>query len=192
MGSLLTPSYTETAALVIGSAALAAAFRAVLPPGATIYATGATDDHADVFARIQKSRKPLTLVIFQPPAATPQPTASLTGKLAEARFHATAYPLFLTAQSAIRAMLKTGSGSLIVLGSSLAVTPQPHLALESAMYAGMRALTQSLSREFHPQGIHIAYVALPEPLTATPDDLAQLCLQLHAQPPSAWTQEVGM
>jgi short-subunit dehydrogenase len=188
----LSKSYAETATLVIGSSQLAAAMQGILPPGATIYATGPTDDHSDIFARIKKSRKQLTLVIFQPPAAHSQPLTDLTGKDAERRFQSTAYPLFLAAQSAISAMLKKGSGSLIVLGSSLAESPQPNLALESAAYAGMRTLTQSLSREFHPQGIHIAYVALPHPLTASAADLAQLCLQLHEQPSSAWTQEVGM
>lgn len=194
----IRPSQPECV-LVVGSPDLKDALQHQLDPHTTLYSLCPSDIGGDpasavanIFERIERDRKTLTLVIFQPPAATPHATADLTTALTESRWQATGYHLFHIAQAAIKQMHDHHRGSLIVLGSSLAQNPQPNLALDTAMYAGMRALTQSLSREFHPQGLHISYVALPEPATADAAATATLCLQLHAQPQSVWTQEVEM
>ncbi len=190
------------ATLLIGSPELATSLQAALGTDHALYHltpkpqsmsnTAAQAAIAALFERIRSDRQTLDLVIFQPAAATPHATADLTAGIAEERWQDTGYLLFHIAQAAIQQMLKSNHGSLIVLGSNLAQTPQSNLALDTAMYAGMRALCQSLAREFHPQGLHISYVALPEPVVANASDLAQLCLQLHRQPQSVWTQEVGM
>lgn len=66
--------------------------------------------------------------------------------------------------------------------------------LENAIQAGIRALSQSLAREFQRKGIHISYLALKQ--TATQDAsiapaLATLCWHIYRQSPDAWSQELS-
>ena len=65
--------------------------------------------------------------------------------------------------------------------------------IENAIQAGIRALSQSLAREFQRKGIHISYLALKQ--TATQDAssapaLATLCWHVYRQSPDAWSQEL--
>ncbi len=74
---------------------------------------------------------------------------------------------------------------------------------------GLRALAQSMARELHPKGIHVAHVLIdgrirpPEAVEhggggGIPDDMldanaiAENYYRLHCQPRSAWTQELDL
>jgi hypothetical protein len=84
---------------------------------------------------------------------------------------------------------------LVFLGSAHANLPIKAWTIDGALQAGMRALSQSLAREFHPQGIHVAYIALTEWQVEDQwlaQQIAQTCLQIHAQPKSTWVQELGI
>ncbi|MBC7752441.1 MAG: SDR family oxidoreductase [Candidatus Saccharibacteria bacterium] len=132
------------------------------------------------------------LVIFQPEPPQPRTTLDITAHEAEIRWQGTGLSLFLVAQAALQVMTRNKRGSLLILGSTLAMKSQENMNLDTAMYAGLRALSQSLAREFHPQGIHVVYVAQSD--LAGHDKnaklTADLCWQLHQQPSNAWTQEV--
>lgn len=54
---------------------------------------------------------------------------------------------------------KTG-GSLIFTGATAALRGGAKLGTFAAGKFALRALTQSLAREFHPQGIHVAHVII--------------------------------
>lgn len=67
--------------------------------------------------------------------------------------------------------------------------------LENALQAGIRALSQSLAREFQRKGLHISYLALKQlslldahPQTA--EAIARLCWHVYRQQPDAWSQEL--
>jgi NAD(P)-dependent dehydrogenase (short-subunit alcohol dehydrogenase family) len=79
-------------------------------------------------------------------------------------------------------------------------------AFASAKFA-LRGLAQSLSREFHPQGIHITHVIIdgliwtarsqerfsPErDKCLLPCDIAEVYWQITQQPRSAWSQEIDL
>ena len=114
----------------------------------------------------------------------------------EQRWQQTGFRLFLWAQAAIAALQPSAKqrftanrpATFIALGADLASQPDASLAVDSGLYAGMRALMQSLAREFQPQGVHVAYVGLAAQSSSAA--AAQLCWQLHQQPRSAWTHEV--
>lgn len=148
-----------------------------------------------VFIRLAKRGYHPELVIFQAESATrmpsDQPTSYDTAQL-EKRWQQTGFLLFLWAQAAIAVLQNTAKklrpATLITLGADLATQPDANLAVDSALYAGMRAVMQSLAREFQPQGVHVAYVGLAAQSSSAA--AAQLCWQLHRQPRSAWTHEV--
>ena len=73
---------------------------------------------------------------------------------------------------------------------------------------GLRALAQSMAREFGPQGIHVAHINIdggimservkdmvkdrPEESFLEPDAIAEVYYGLHKQHRSAWSQEIDL
>jgi short-subunit dehydrogenase len=70
---------------------------------------------------------------------------------------------------------------------------------------GLRALSQSMSRELHPKGIHVAHVVIDGAIASegraemsrndgalAPDAIAEAYYQLHLQPRSAWSHELEL
>jgi len=75
---------------------------------------------------------------------------------------------------------------------------------------GLRALAQSMAREFGPQGIHVAHTIIDGQIRAEhrggrysadergedtllePDAIAEAYWQLHNQPRNAWTHEMDL
>lgn len=88
----------------------------------------------------------------------------------------------------------------------------PGFAHFAVAKAGLRALAQSMAREFGPQGIHVAHVvidggingqrlrsAMPammerrgEEGLLDPDAIAEAYWQLHRQPRTTWTMEMDL
>ena len=109
-------------------------------------------------------------------------------------------------------MVPRNQGTLIFTGASASLRGKPRFALFTAAKAGLRAMSQSLAREFQPQGIHVAHVvidgiingdrirnrapALVEQLGEDGmlqlDDIASAYMFLHQQPRSAWTHELDL
>jgi len=160
------------------------------------------DDIKAVFTQLAKRGQHPELVIFQarPAAQTSAeyvsnaPAESVSYEMAqlEQRWQQTGFRLFLWAQAAIAVLQDTAKqrrpATFVTLGADLASQPDASLAVDSGLYAGMRALMQSLAREFQPQSVHVAYVGLAAQSSSAA--AAQLCWQLHQQPRSAWTHEV--
>ena len=73
---------------------------------------------------------------------------------------------------------------------------------------GLRALAQSMAREFGPQGVHVAHVIIDgqintprvremspdreEHTMLSPEAIAETYWQLHSQDPTAWTLELDL
>ncbi|MCW5705314.1 MAG: SDR family NAD(P)-dependent oxidoreductase, partial [Bradyrhizobium sp.] len=79
-------------------------------------------------------------------------------------------------------------------------------AFASAKFA-LRGLAQSLAREFAPKGVHVAHLVLDglidevqterrfgtaSATRMSPQAIAQACLDLTTQDPSAWTHEMDL
>jgi NAD(P)-dependent dehydrogenase (short-subunit alcohol dehydrogenase family) len=64
---------------------------------------------------------------------------------------------------------------------------------------GLRGMAQSMARELHPQGIHVAHVVVDGGIgrddggaRLDPDAIAETYYQLHRQPRSIWAQEIEL
>jgi NAD(P)-dependent dehydrogenase (short-subunit alcohol dehydrogenase family) len=129
-----------------------------------------------------------SVLVFKPPAPTACSTLSYSATALTAQWQQTGLSLFLWSQAVIAQAHPTLDQplSLVVVGSALAQYPTAPYSASAALYAGMRGLSQSLAREFQPKGIHVVHLGLadqPDPIA-----LAQICVHLHHQPHSAWTQ----
>lgn len=115
---------------------------------------------------------------------------------------------FLVGREAARRMVPLGRGTVIFTGASGSLRGKPGFAHFAAAKAGLRMLSQSMAREFGPQGLHIAHVVIDgaingdrirSAMPACAADLGELGLlgleaywSIHRQPPTAWTQEMDL
>lgn len=105
-------------------------------------------------------------------------------------------------------MLKAGGGTLLFTGSTASLRGSKGFATMSPGAFARRSLSQSLAREFGPQGIHVAHVVVDGQIATNrvdrmmgkgepgerlePDDIAQTYLDLINQRPSCWSQEIDI
>ena len=121
---------------------------------------------------------------------------------------------FLVGREAVRAMLATPQrgrhrGTVIFTGATASLRGGANFHNLAVGKFGLRALAQSMAREFQPQGIHVAHVVIDGQIrndarathsaaergadtVLEPGAIAETYYQLHLQPPSAWTLELEL
>ena len=113
----------------------------------------------------------------------------------------TCFGAFLVAQEAAKRMLKRKSGNIFFTGATAGVKGFANSSVFAMGKFGLRGLAQSLARELHPQGIHIAHFVIDgainkEPYgdyqTMHPDEIAKTYLQFYHQDKSAWAWEIEL
>ncbi|KAK0635136.1 short chain dehydrogenase [Bombardia bombarda] len=123
--------------------------------------------------------------------------------------------LFIFAQTYLPQLLESVDASpahpptLIVTGATASVRGSAKFSIFAAGKFAVRALTQSLAREFGPQGVHVAHTIIDgvidiprtrawpvndgkEDGKISADAIADSYWYLHTQPRSAFTQELDM
>lgn len=115
----------------------------------------------------------------------------------------------LCAQQVLPAMLRQGRGTVLLTGATASLRGSARFAGLAVGKFGLRALAQSMAREFGPQGIHVAHFVIDgqidNPRTRArvgtsragnaflnPDAIAETYWQTHAQDPTAWALEVDL
>ncbi|MCH7315590.1 oxidoreductase [Acinetobacter sp. ANC 3882] len=143
---------------------------------------------------IQTAGHFVDLCIFQPDFVFPENSHALSAAQLEFHWQNTGLSAVSIAQVVIRRMLPKQQGTLIFLGQQQPVQSEQDLFGQS-LSDSIRALAQSLAREFHPKGIHVVYCALPHWQSANREfmqSLQQTCWHLYQQPNSTWSQELRL
>ncbi|MBV8849253.1 MAG: SDR family NAD(P)-dependent oxidoreductase [Methylobacteriaceae bacterium] len=119
---------------------------------------------------------------------------------------------FLVGREAARRLVPLGRGTIIFTGASASIRGKPGFAHFSAAKAGLRMISQSMAREYGPQGIHVAHVVVDGGINGERlrsrypglvnergedgllgiDAIAEAYWFIHKQPRSAWTQELDL
>jgi len=115
---------------------------------------------------------------------------------------------FLWAREVVPEMLARHRGAILITGATAGVKPSPNSAAFGPAKFAVRGLAQVLSRDLHPQGIHVAYVnvdgAIDMPLIRQflpqlkdedllkPSAIADAFWFLAHQDPSAWSHELDV
>ncbi|WP_336940303.1 SDR family NAD(P)-dependent oxidoreductase [Acinetobacter pittii] len=152
-------------------------------------------DHLKCLLRyISKHGHTIELCVFQPSFSSSPNIEALSLEEIEHSWQTTGLSAVSIAQAVIKLMLKQQRGTLIFLGA-----PSNHSThydvLSQSMFASIRALSQSLAREFQPKGIHVAYCMVEkwegqnQHFTSS---LKQVCQHIYQQPDSAWSQELSL
>ncbi|NIE95952.1 oxidoreductase [Acinetobacter sp. Tr-809] len=147
-----------------------------------------------VIQKIQKAGHFVDLCIFQPDFVLPENSHALSAGQLENYWQNTGLTGVSIAQAVIRQMQSRQQGTFIFLGTQQPVESEQDLFSQS-MSASIRALAQSLAREFHPKGIHVVYCVIPHWQAANRElmqSLQQTCWHLYQQPRSTWSQELRL
>ena len=123
-------------------------------------------------------------------------------------FRANCAGAFYAAQQVLPAMVERERGTVVLTGATAALRGSARFSALAVGKFGLRALAQSLAREFGPQGIHVAHVVIDgqidtprvrerspereEHTMLSPDAIAETYWQLHSQNQTAWTLELDL
>ena len=174
--------------------------------GAATFACDASkrSDVEALFAALDKGLGAPEIVIYNPSYRTRGPIAELDPAEVEKSLMVSAFGGFLVAQQAVKRMLPKQSGCIVFTGASASVKGYAQSAPFAMGKFALRGLAQSMARELHPQGIHVAHVIVDGGIKSErrqesadkpasmldPNDIAAAYLDVIRQRKSAWTHEV--
>ena len=146
------------------------------------------------------------IVIYNASYRTRGPLVGLDPAEVEKSIAVSAFGGFLVAQQAAKRMLPKRHGAILFTGASASVKGYAQSAPFAMGKFALRGLAQSMARELHPQGIHVAHIVIdggikserrPEPPGKTasllnPNSIAASYLHIIHQPHSAWSWEIEL
>jgi NAD(P)-dependent dehydrogenase (short-subunit alcohol dehydrogenase family) len=163
-------------------------------------------DVEKLFADLDGSFGAPEIVIYNPSYRARGPIAELDPAEVEKALMVSAFGGFLVAQQAVRRMLLKKHGCIVFTGASASVKGYAQSAPFAMGKFALRGLAQSMARELHPQGIHVAHMVIdggirsarrsePSGKTASllnPSSIAASYLHIIHQPHSAWSWEIEL
>ena len=162
------------------------------------------EDVAKLFAELDIDGGAPDVVVYNASSRVRAPFIHLDPADVKRAIEVTAYGAFLVAREAARRMVPRNYGAILFTGASAGVKGYPESATFAMGKFALRGLAQSMARELHPQGIHIAHFVIdggiaregrtpssPDALL-DPDAIAASYLDVLRQPRSAWTWEMEL
>ncbi len=149
----------------------------------------------------------LDVAVYNPSFRVRGPIAELDPEKVDAAIRITAFGSFILGQAAARRMMAQDGpvkGTILFTGASAGVKGFPNSAPFAMGKFAQRGLAQSMSRELHPEGIHVAWINIdggirnpgvtePQPdAMLNPGEIARSYLQLIDQNRSIWSNEVTL
>ncbi|MEL6178656.1 MAG: SDR family NAD(P)-dependent oxidoreductase [Myxococcota bacterium] len=174
------------------------------------YPVDATETQAitEAIARVQEELGPTDLLVYNVGRWAFGSTLELTAELFEACFKANTLGAFVATQSVLPGMVERGRGTLLMTGATASLRGSAKFAAFAASKFALRALAQSLAREWGPHGIHVAHVIIDgqvarpaqreaEPNRAKdtfldPEGIAEAYWHLYTQDKTVWTHELDL
>ncbi len=163
---------------------------------------------ARAFAEVRRALGDPEVLVYNAGAFVMAGALELTPDAFEAAWRVNCQGGFLASREVLPAMLERGRGTILFTGATASVRGGARFSALAVGKFGLRALAQSLAREFGARGVHVVHVVvdgmidgerirarLPERGADTfldPAALAETYWQLHAQPRSAWTLELDV
>ncbi len=170
------------------------------------------DEVIKLFQTIEQDVGPLAVVVFNVGGNVRFPLLEMTAQKYFKTWEMCAMAGFLVGREAARVMLPRRCGTILFTGATASLRGGVGFSAFAGGKAALRALAQSMAREFGPQGLHVAHVIVdgvidservrstqPERVAALgaqglvdPQNIAQAYLWLHQQKPDAWTFELDL
>lgn len=167
-------------------------------------------DPAAMAALFENLPGPLRVAIYNPSARQRGSITELDPEIVRRAVEITAFGAFLLGQQAARRMLDNDGdtkGTILFTGASAGVKGFANSAPFAMGKFAQRGLAQSMSRELHPKGVHVAWINIDGGIAnedrdgrrddgndnmLKPDAIAQAYLGLIDQHRSAWSEELSL
>ena len=162
----------------------------------------------DLVERTEKELGPLEVAVYNASGRAIKSILDLTAQDMEDSWRKSCLGGFFLGREADRRMLPRGHGTILMTGATAAMRGGKNFAAFAVGKFGLRALAQSMAREFGPQGIHVAHINIdggimservkdmvkdrPEDSFLEPDAIADVYYGLHKQHRSTWSQEIDL
>lgn len=178
--------------------------------GAVTHQLDATDE-TSIAALFDDLPAPPRVAIYNPSARVRGPIQEVSVEEVRQAVEVTAIGAFLMGKHAARRMLTAEpvagcQGTILFTGASAGVKGFPESASFAMGKFAQRGLAESMARELHPKGIHVAWVNIdgailtpgrtdPEDRPGAllrPEEIARTYRHLIEQERSAWTNEVAL
>jgi NAD(P)-dependent dehydrogenase (short-subunit alcohol dehydrogenase family) len=177
---------------------------------ARTFLTDASDEQSvrNTFRRIHEDLGPSEVLLYNAGVFELGGLLELSSAAVEQAWRVTCLGGFLAAQAVLPGMLERGRGTVIFSGATASLRGGARFAAVAIGKFGLRALAQSMAREFGPKGIHVAHVVIdgqidsPRVRAGLPDRdpktfldpaaIAETYWSLHAQDASAWSHEIDL
>ena len=167
----------------------------------TIKCDSSNDENvSNLFKKVDKLIGTPNLVIYNASSRPKRASVvDLDPKETQKAINITCFGAFLVAQEAAKRMIKRKNGSIFFTGATAGVKGFANSSAFAMGKFGLRGLAQSLARELHPKGIHIAHFIIDGGIGKTsssnyqminPDEIAKTYLQFHHQDKNAWSWEI--
>jgi len=176
--------------------------------GAKTYACDASQraQVEKLFAALDTAKATPDVVVYNASYRTRGPLIDLDPTEVEKVIAVSAFGAFLVAQAAARRMLLRNHGAILFTGASASVKGYAQSVPFAMAKFALRGLSQSMTRELSPQGIHVAHFVIDGGIKSArraepadkpdslldPDAIAASYLHVLQQPRSAWTQELEL
>jgi len=164
------------------------------------------------FVEAAEQLAPLAVAVHNAGSNRPSPFLKLSADDFEQHWREHALGGFQLAQAALPVLAARGGGSLIFTGASGSLRGKANFAPFASAKAALRAMAQSIAREFGPQGVHVGHVVIDGGIEGErllsfrpqlkaergPDGMlniaaiAEAYWTLHHQHRSAWTLELDL
>ncbi len=154
---------------------------------------------------------PIGVLVYNAGSYQPGGVLELTPEAFEANWKINCFGAFLAAQHVLPSMLARRHGTILFSGATASRRGSARFSSLAVGKFGLRALAQSMAREYAPQGVHVAHIVIdgqiatprasltasraPGPVSPTmldPDAIAETYFHIHSQPESAWTFETDL
>ena len=170
------------------------------------------DEVINLLKKIEQDVGALEVVVFNVGGNVRFPLLEMTAQKYFKTWEMCAMAGFLVGREAARMMLPRKRGTILFTGATASLRGGVGFSAFAGGKAALRALAQSMAREFGPQGLHVAHIIVdgvidservrttqPERAAALgpqglvePSSIAQAYLWLHEQRPDAWTFELDL
>ena len=153
------------------------------------------------FAHAETELGPVACAVFNASVRRPGGILELSASDFEQGWRVGCLAGFHVGQAAARLMAPRGAGTILFTGATASLKGNAKSTAFAAQKFGLRAVAQSMARDLGPQGIHVAHIVIDGGIgnagaaTETqldPIDIADVYAGLHAQPRSAWAQEIDV
>lgn len=174
------------------------------------FAADATDPASvsSAFTQLKQQLGDPEVFIYNTGAFQVSGILEITPEQFEYNWKANCFGAFLGTQQVLPAMVERQRGTILFTGATAALKGSARFAGLAVGKFGLRALAQSLAREFGPQGIHVAHAIVDglidtprvrsmvpnreQHMLLSPDAIAETYWQLYLQDATAWTLELDL